>query len=85
MKLGQMASYVTDGLPEPMRAALADAGVDSRSELFAPGGLDIGAEAPEEIALAMIAEIQATFAGAKAESLRQRRAAIHLTRALAVA
>ncbi|MEP7072095.1 MAG: XdhC family protein [Verrucomicrobiota bacterium] len=65
--------------------ALADAGVDSRSELFAPGGLDIGAEAPEEIALAMIAEIQATFAGAKAESLRQRRAAIHLTRALAVA
>ncbi|MBK5332957.1 MAG: hypothetical protein JJD93_13350, partial [Ilumatobacteraceae bacterium] len=24
MKLGQMASYVTEGLPEPMRAALAE-------------------------------------------------------------
>ncbi len=58
--------------------ALHDAGVEIRSELFAPAGLDLGAESPEEIALAIVSEIQATFAEANAESLRDRRAAIHL-------
>lgn len=57
--------------------ALADEGVSMRSELFAPSGLDVGAESPEEIALAMITEIQATFAGRDAESLRERRSPIH--------
>lgn len=58
--------------------ALMEAGVEVRSELFAPAGLDLGAESPEEIALAIVSEIQATFAEANAESLRDRRAAIHL-------
>ncbi len=65
--------------------ALADAAVESRSELFAPAGLDIGAESPEQIALAMVAEIQSFFANADAESLRERKAPIHLVRDLAVA
>ncbi len=65
--------------------ALADVGVESRSDLFAPAGLDIGAEAPEEIALAVITEIQSVFANASAESLRDRKAPIHLVPDLAVA
>ena len=65
--------------------ALADAGVERRSELFAPAGLDLRAESPEQIALAMVAEIQSVFAGGKAESLRQRKSPIHLVPDLAVA
>jgi xanthine/CO dehydrogenase XdhC/CoxF family maturation factor len=59
--------------------ALHDAGVVRRSELFAPAGFDIGAEAPEEIALAIVTEIQTTFFGSKLESLRARKSPIHLT------
>ncbi len=65
--------------------ALIEAGVEVRSELFAPAGLDLGAETPEQIALAMVAEIQAIFAGASAASLRERKAPIHLVPDLAVA
>lgn len=65
--------------------ALVDEGVPVRSEWFAPAGLDIGAESPEEIALAIVAEIQATFAAGSGEPLRERKAPIHLVRALAPA
>ena len=34
---------------------------------FAPAGLDLGAETPEEIALAIVSEIQRVFAGASGE------------------
>jgi len=47
------------------------------AELFSPAGLDLGAETPEEIALAIVAEIQSVFAAASVESLRNRRAPIH--------
>jgi xanthine dehydrogenase accessory factor len=47
------------------------------AELFAPAGLDLGAETPEEIALAVVAEIQSVFAAASVESLRNRKAPIH--------
>jgi xanthine/CO dehydrogenase XdhC/CoxF family maturation factor len=57
--------------------ALLDAGVPRRSRLFSPAGLDIGAESPEEIALAIVAEIQTTFAAASGDSLRARKAPIH--------
>jgi xanthine/CO dehydrogenase XdhC/CoxF family maturation factor len=65
--------------------ALMEDGADLRSELFAPAGLDIGAESPEQIALAMVTEIQMAFAGKAAESLREKRAPIHLVPDLAVA
>ena len=57
--------------------AVLDSGISIDAELFAPAGLDLGAETPEEIALALISEIQAVFAGASAESLRDRKAPIH--------
>ncbi len=44
---------------------------------FAPAGLDLGAETPEEIALAIVSEIQRVFAGASGESLRERKVSIH--------
>ncbi len=65
--------------------ALIEEGVEVRSELFAPAGLDIAAEGPEQIALAIVSEIQAVFAGAEADSLRDRKAPIHLVPDLAVA
>jgi xanthine/CO dehydrogenase XdhC/CoxF family maturation factor len=57
--------------------AVLDEGIAIAAEVFAPAGLDLGAETPEELALALVSEIQGTFAGASAESLRDRKAPIH--------
>ena len=57
--------------------AVLDEGIAIDAEVFAPAGLDLGAETPEELALALVAEIQAVFAGASGESLRDRKAPIH--------
>ena len=57
--------------------AVLDEGIAIDAEVFAPAGLDLGAETPEELALALVSEIQTVFAGASAESLRDRRAPIH--------
>jgi len=45
--------------------------------LYAPVGLDIGGETPEEIALSVVAEVQAVRAGRRGRSLRDRPVAIH--------
>ncbi len=47
--------------------------------LYAPVGLDIGAELPEEIALAILAEIKAVMMRRKGSFLRERNAPIHET------
>ena len=57
--------------------AVLDEGIAIAAEIFAPAGLDLGAETPEELALALVSEIQAVFAGASAESLRDRKVPIH--------
>jgi xanthine/CO dehydrogenase XdhC/CoxF family maturation factor len=48
-----------------------------RSALFAPVGLDIGAETPEEIALSIIAEIKAFYRSKTALLLRDKEGPIH--------
>ncbi|MDP2877128.1 MAG: XdhC family protein [Holophaga sp.] len=48
-----------------------------RERFYFPVGLDLGAEAPEGIALAILAEIQAVLAGRSGGHLRDRQAAIH--------
>lgn len=60
---------------------LAESGVvpsaDQRQRLFTPVGLDIGAEGPEQIALAILAEILAARNGRAGGFLRDRPARIH--------
>ncbi len=48
-----------------------------RERLYAPVGLDLGGQDPEDMALSILAEIQAHFAGAGARPLREGRGAIH--------
>ncbi|HJT81714.1 MAG TPA: XdhC family protein [Chthoniobacterales bacterium] len=44
---------------------------------FAPAGLDLNAETPEEIALSVMSEIQRVFADGSGKSLRDRKEPIH--------
>jgi len=46
-------------------------------QLYNPIGLDIGAETPEEIALSIVAEIQAVLSGRSGHHLRDRLGSIH--------
>ena len=43
-----------------------------RSRLHSPAGLDLGGRAPEQVALAIVAEIQAVMSGAAATSLSRK-------------
>ncbi len=59
---------------------LADAGLDpARLEpaLHSPMGLDIGADGPHQVALAVVAEIQAALNGREGGLLREGRGSIH--------
>jgi len=66
---------------------LEGAGIAAREiphQLYAPVGLDIGAETPEEIALSIVSEIAAVLAGRDARSLRQHGGPIHTNRVRAL-
>jgi xanthine dehydrogenase accessory factor len=57
---------------------LAQLGRDAMPKtLYAPAGLDIGAETPEQIALSILSEVQACFAGRTGGALRDRDGSIH--------
>ena len=47
------------------------------SKIFAPIGLDLGAETPEEVALAIIAEIKGVLSNKKVPSLKFKESPIH--------
>jgi xanthine dehydrogenase accessory factor len=60
--------------------ALAGSGLSLErhiGKLRTPAGLDVGAETPAEIALAILAEVQAALAGRDGGPLRDRRRPIH--------
>ena len=66
---------------EKMLTALAAEGQPvsdaDKQRLYAPAGLDIGADTPEEIALSILAEIRCHFAGRRGMSLRLREGTIY--------
>jgi xanthine dehydrogenase accessory factor len=60
--------------------------VDSESgvrNLHAPAGLDIGSEAPEEIALAIVSEVAAVLSNRRGGFLHERKSDIHAINAVA--
>ncbi|MDB6155872.1 MAG: pucA [Chthoniobacteraceae bacterium] len=65
---------------EQLLGDLFDTGIAAGPDLFAPAGLDLGGDSPESIALAIVAEIQAVFAGGSRQSLRDRKTPIHAPR-----
>jgi len=56
---------------------LLDRGIMINAGFYAPAGLDLGSETPEEIALAIVSEIQRVFAAGSGEPLRERKHSIH--------
>lgn len=64
-------------LEELARRGIATGEAAGEARLFAPAGLDIGADAPEQIALAILAEIQAFSTGRSGGRLRERKGPIH--------
>ncbi|WP_121356598.1 XdhC family protein [Flavisolibacter nicotianae] len=73
---------------ERMLAELKEQGIDvtaeQRAKIYGPTGLDIGAEAAEEIALSLLAEIKAVLTGRQGSFLRDRAEGIHARSALSV-
>jgi hypothetical protein len=59
---------------------LLEIGITINAGFFAPAGLDLGVESPQEIALAIISEIQRVFAHGSGLSLREGKMPIHVPR-----
>lgn len=76
--LGRGAAYVgVMGPRERTDRLLAEQGATADDSLHAPAGLDIGADGPEEVATAIVAEIVATLHGHGGGPLRDREGPIH--------
>jgi xanthine dehydrogenase accessory factor len=54
-----------------------DLGVAEPAHLYAPVGLDVGAEGPEQVAISILAEMLAVRAGREPVHLREKRRGIH--------
>jgi len=58
-------------------ALLAELGVEGDPRVFGPVGLDLGADGPRQVALAIVAELLAFLNGREPRHLAERREAIH--------
>lgn len=67
----------TEKLLDALAASGSPVQPELRARLHAPIGLDIGAEGPEEVALSIVAEIQAAITRRNARPLRERKGPIH--------
>ena len=56
---------------------LSQVGVTESDRIFTPVGLDLGAEGPEQVAIAIVAELLAVHSSRQPESLREKEGAIH--------
>ena len=56
---------------------LREIGTDGEGRVFGPVGLDLGADGPRQVALAIVAELLAFTAGREPRHLNQRKEAIH--------
>jgi xanthine/CO dehydrogenase XdhC/CoxF family maturation factor len=56
---------------------LAKVAPGQRRRVFAPVGLDLGADGPEQVALSVVSEALAVWAGRGGQHLREREAALH--------
>ena len=67
----------TEDLLRDLRAEGLAVSDEALERLHAPAGLDLGADGPAEIALALLAEIQAVIEGRPGGPLRDRKGPIH--------
>jgi len=56
---------------------LREIGTDGEGKVFGPVGLDLGADGPRQVALAIVAELLAFIAGRQPRHLNERKEAIH--------
>ena len=59
------------------RRILSEIGVEGGDRVFTPVGLDLGAEGPEQVAIAIVGELLAVNAARQPASLREKQGAIH--------
>ena len=58
---------------------LSQIGTAAGDRIFAPVGLDLGSEGPEQVALSIVAEVLAVYSSRQPWSLREKESAIHAT------
>jgi hypothetical protein len=74
---GDEAEQHRSAFVQELRDEGIDVTDDDRRRIYAPAGLDLGAEGPEEIAAAIVAEIVAIRRGRRGGFLRDRATPIH--------
>ena len=70
----------TDSLIADLKEKGSEASVDQLARLYAPVGLDIGSEGPAEVAMSILAEMQAVITDHDGGHLRARKQPIHQRR-----
>jgi xanthine/CO dehydrogenase XdhC/CoxF family maturation factor len=78
MKAGYLGLMGSRARGRKLLAELAVEGIHPDARFHTPVGLDLGADTPEAIALAILAEIQASLAGRSGRALREADVAVRI-------